>query len=525
MPKKRAPTYDIKPSSSAHPSLSSSKPKEVHSLASHSSTTGNTVNDRIQQLRISQASSPSQDTRAISQALSPGTGASLPPFLRNILRFPDAPPPRPRPGLRVTGRTRGLAGPAPPASWLSRREHGAGQKQICSQIPGEVGATIEALPGSYLPKQRSLLDTTVKSLARDWDWHIQYDQYYLASIPVRYKEALLYYMARYNQHGVDKAGLELLFLDETELEDATGVEGLTHLELATSIGHPLKFGDLKAILKSEKSRSVSEDTANAALEDWDSIDISSLPFGLPKFHALTHLSLAHPNASVTWKGLLDLAPHLTTITHLSLAYWPTPTLSPNAATAYRETPQGNVNFGASNFYSAHDNEWSGAASILRRLGKSTYCLRWLDLTGCYPWIRALAFDQIDWCGAWQAMETIKVGQGWSPQCFQPNSDERVWRDIYFRQGACAGEEASNSQRKQLINWALMEGVIMNAVIPVHRMIDSQVIVNMRLEAQRVDTSTVEQRVSDDWQSSNRRNAGASKRANSKLMFEQGYEAQ
>lgn len=331
-------------------------------------------------------------------------------------------------------------------------------------LPGGRRAKIEQLPGSFLPNHGSLVYTTLKALAMNWEWHIHYDQHYLATIPVRYKEALLVHIARYSRNGTDKAGLEVLFLDDTGLQDATGVDGFTHLDLSTSVGHHLKLKELKDLLWGKKTIPDGEETSGVVPESWDTPDFSEIQSGLPRFHSLTHLSLSHPNSAATWKGLLDLAPDLNTITHLSLAYWPTPTMSPNSATAYRETPQGNVNFGASNFYSNFDNDWTEAASILRRLSKSTYCLKWLDLTGCFPWVQAVKYDQIDWCGAWRALETVKIGQAVLPECFEDKSAETAWRDIYG--GRMSPSTYPNTvptpsyQRSQLVDWVYVEGTTM-----------------------------------------------------------------
>lgn len=331
---------------------------------------------------------------------------------------------------------------------------------------GETSAKTEQLPGCFLPNHGSLIHTTLKALAMNWDWHVEYDQYYLATIPARYKEALLSYIARYSDSGTDKAGLEVLFLDDTELEDATGVDGLTHLDLARSIGHPLKLKQLKDLLGAKKTGSIGEQTLNIEPESWDTPALLESPSGLPKFHSLTHLSLSHPKPAATWKGLLDLAPHLATVTHLSLAYWPTPTMSPNSATAYRESPQGNVSFGASSFYSSFDNDWSEAASILRRLSRSAYCLKWLDLTGCFPWVQALQYDQIDYCGAWRALEIIKIGQGYMPECFEEDAPEAAWRDVFSNRTSLDNKDGvssslTNSYRKrQLVEWANAEGATM-----------------------------------------------------------------
>ena len=452
MPKKRASFYATKPSSPAHSSLSSSgKPKDAsRSLASTASPTGNSVIDRIQQLRLSQGS---QNARASSDVLNAGTSPTLPPSLRHILQIPDAPPLRPRPGLRVTGRMRGPGGPVAPPSWLKRRDNGT-SSQARLRTPRHDGerTKLERLPGSFLPEEGSLIATALKALARNWGWHVEYDQCYLATIPVRYKEALLHYNACYGANGIDKAGLEVLFLDETELEDATGAEGLTHLDLATFTGNSLKLNELRDLFGAKKAIASVDEDSDPTPESWDAPEFTAQPSALPRFHSLTHLSLSHPDRRATWKGLLDLVPHLTTITHLSLAYWPTPTLSPNSTTAFRETPQGNINYGARNFYSAFDDDWSEAASILRRLGKSTICLKWLDLTSCHPWVQALGYKQIDWFGGWQALETVKVGQGWIPDCFKEGSDKLAWLQIY----RLSPGYTSIEQRNQLLDWVQFE---------------------------------------------------------------------
>ena len=448
MPKKRAPRYDTKPSSPAHPSLAPAASSFSHST----SPSGDSVNHRIQQLRISQGTSPTPPR------VYPGTAPSLPPSLRKILQLPDAPPPRPRPGLRDPrlNRYRGPAGPAPPQSWLERKENESWWSfKNRSLTLGNNGRNIQSLPGSDLPKQRTLLASTLKALAINWDWHVQFDQYYLATIPVRYKAVLLHDIARHSPNGIAKSGLDVLFLDETELQDATGVEGLTHLDLAASIDHRLKLSELKELFRTKKSHASWVEDEDSTPESWDKAEIFAFPSLPCQLHSLTHLSLAHPSPSVSWKGFLDLAPYLTTLTHLSLADWPTPTLTPNAKTAYRETPQGTVDYGASNFCSASDGDWTEAASILRRLGKSTYCLKWLDLTGCFPWVQALASDKIDWFGSWQALETVKVGQGWLPACFDERAgDEQAWRTIF--PAYTTPQPPHPPERKQLAEWCRVE---------------------------------------------------------------------
>ncbi|MCJ1276516.1 hypothetical protein MMC21_004322 [Puttea exsequens] len=455
MPKKRAPKYDTRPSIPAHPSLSSSnKSKDAHSLASDGKPTGNTVNDLIHQLRISHgATSGGMGT---ANVLNPNNNPSLPPTLRSILNIPDAPPPRPRPGLRATGRIRGPAGPVPP-SWQKYREVQQ-EYRIKSRDPQENHEFTHSsvLPDLYLPGEGSLTATTLKALAANWSFHIEYDQYYLATLPVRYKQVLLHYLSRYAPHSVDIYSLELLFLDDFELAGATGADGFTHLDLSTSIGYSLKLSELKDLSTPKQNPNMTEELSDTTPETWDAPDAhaSTLLHTRPVFLLpnLTHLSLAHPSLATPWKSLIALTSCLNTITHLSLSHWPIPTLSPNSKTAYRETPTGTVSYGASNYYSAYDNDWSEAAAVLRRLSKGTYCLKWLDVTGCWPWVQALADDNIDWCGSWVGLETVVIGQGWIPDCLRADADKGRWKEVLKE----ARQAELTAQGKLLNEWVQTE---------------------------------------------------------------------
>ena len=518
MPKRRIPKYDIKPSIPAHPSLSSSgKPNDAaHSLGSDISSNGNSVNERLQQLRLSQGS---QHARASSDVLSPAANPSLPPPLRNILQLPNAPQPRPRTGLRVAGRARGPAGPVPP-SWLLRRENRPNNITDSRTNPARRETSRdERLPGSVPLNERSLRAITLKAIAKNWDWHLQYDQYYLATILVRYKEEILHYLRCYSPQGIDRAGLELLFLDDTEVEDATGAEGLTHLDLSTFIGNSLKLTELRHLFSVKKVVELAEDSESPP-ESWDAPGLVAQPSGLSPFHSLTHLSLAHPSPTTSsWKGLLDLGPHLTTITHLSLAYWPTPTLAPNSKTAYRETPQGNVNYGASNYYSAYDNDWSEAASIIRRLGRSTYCLKWLDLTGCYPWVKAL--ERLDWSESMQALETVKIGQGWIPECFKDNFDERAWHRIIYRV-SISDDTIAARRRADALGWAHIEA----ETLSLETNINARISANMEHSSSQVAPQPVREHRNGDseWKDMSPEPSSRIKFRSTRLVFDRGWNA-
>lgn len=148
-----------------------------------------------------------------------------------------------------------------------------------------------------------------------------------------------------------------------------------------------------------------------------------------RFQNLRFLSLAHPKpAAANWNALVDLLSRLSTITHLSLAHWPLPTVTPNAMSArIRHPAQRSLTFayGGTDSYSGMENNWAEAAGILRRLSRVTYCLKWLDLEGCGDWIPALTWEGVspdgealpsgpEWNGSWRDIEYIRLGPGWLP---------------------------------------------------------------------------------------------------------------
>ena len=467
MPKKRVINY-AKPTSLPHPSLASSTKQDASRNSNNDSSTPTvSVNELIRHLRQTQVSTTVSDRPREE----PNT-RSVHPSLKDILDIPDSPGPRPRPGMRAaTGRrARGPAGPPPPKSWLEGRDRAQPSSTRTSGPDRRLtDKHVGSLPGLYVPNERSLEHLTLKCLAKNWLWHSHYDQYYLATLPPRSKETLLTYISTYNNRGIDSGGLRVLFLDYKELEGATGSESITYLDLGTSVGRAIKLRELKESL----TRRARDDPITLELEDvpdsWD--EETRLPTSISpsRFPSLTHLSLSNPT-NVSWKGLLSLGPHLATLTHLSLAFWPTPSLTPNSKTAYRTSPAGNVDYGASNFYSESDGDFSEAAGNLKRLSKATYCLQWLDLTGCSDWVQALGRqDGPDWAGAWRGVETVKVGQGWIPACLESESSSK-WRELYETLSdpwlMDQTHEERNAARKELIAWASIEHSITSAEVGV-----------------------------------------------------------
>lgn len=452
MPKKRAPLQFTKPANPVHPSLSSSdQPKNLNASRSFQSTTtpsGNSVNDEIQRLRRTQAPS-NLSTRSRGQIdvqnIPPSFGVML-----SDLTLPRSPPDREAFGPM---RMQRAPGPKPPNCWLNSKQDDAFllqkskglQPQQREHIPLEC---LDALPDLYLPEQRSLMFQILRAFARNWEWHVQYDQYSLVMLPTRLKEALVSFIARYSPQGINRHGLEILFMEDTMLEDAGDNEDVAHLDLSMLIGQSLSLKELKDFLvKIPKATTEAESTTEdeGIPDNWDAPSPFSLSHhSVSRFPYLTHLSLSHPpNAS--WKSLLNLVPHLATLTHLSLAFWPYPTINP-LPLIDNEIPLGNVSYGSATFQRVPDSNWSEPGAILRQLSKKTYCLKWLDLTGCCAWIWALQCEGgIDWNGAWRRLETVKVGQGWMPDCLKNENMKLGGDDIdKFQKYSVFGFENRNS---------------------------------------------------------------------------------
>lgn len=475
MPRKKNPQF-TKPTTVAHPSLSPSNNKNAaQRLNATSDRDTKSVNDLIQHLRRSQISTspPERPHRDNPQTVHPSLNA--------ILDVPITPAPRPRPGLRVVGgrRSRGPSGPPAPISWVSSDRASSNPSIKYRTTHGRLLNDHGGLPGLRLPNEGSLLHLALKQLAQEWASQKECEQHYLATLPIRHKEALLSYIAHYNPQEMDLRGIEILCLDDPELEGATGCESLSNLDVSSCLGRGLRPQDLKNILFKQPKAPVQASMAGVEQgipESWDSPSLQkSMPLRnsilSSRFISLTHLSLSNPNGSY-WKHLLGVAPHIATLTHLSLAYWPTPCLTPNSATAYRDTPAGKVNYGGSNFYSAYDGDVSDAASVLRRLSKATYCLQWLDLTGCVDWLQASIHEEgPDWTGAWRGVEAVQMGQGWLPQCLEEQSS--AWRQVVEASALDDSETlalpALEAQKKELLVWAATEWDIVMAQNTVNKM--------------------------------------------------------
>lgn len=357
------------------------------------------------------------------------TAPSVPPQIREILRLPEtaAPLPRRRPRLppRLDAQGRRLpAGPPPPRSWLSTSRH-APRLQTGDPLCEDYERRL--IPGLYRPGPGSLVDIVLQKIALDWGYQQVYNVYYLCSLPDRMRMALISYITTIHEPGLSLSDLKIILspqvlpedngeADEIQPSPNSLNEGITHLDLSTSVGRAIKLRELSTLLFPSES-----DSKESVLESWDSAEVSPIP--LPFLPNLTHLSLAaSPETSTlsSWRQLLNLSAHLPTLTHLSLAFWPVPTLTPNSTLTKVVTAQGqSIPVGGTNFYShSLDNDYSEAILILRKLSENMYGLEYLDLTGCSSWQNALTAsadgDQVDWVGAWGKVTELVLNTGHAP---------------------------------------------------------------------------------------------------------------
>ncbi|KAF9771913.1 hypothetical protein IL306_010422 [Fusarium sp. DS 682] len=354
---------------------------------------------------------------------------SVPPAIREILQIPDTPAPAPRRLVRqrFDGNGRRLpAGPPPPRSWVARNSSDAAHEASSmsqSRLKAR-GLEDTCLPGTYLPERGSLIDIVLQKLAYEWAFHRVYNQYHLYFVPNHLKAALIRYVGIASETGLLLNDLKVILLpppdtfDESELDSLTASNlEVNYLDLSGSACRSIKLKEISDLLFPARD----DQPAAGLQESWD--DPESIPSHprtlLPN---LTHLSLAlHPRhaSSASWKQLLSLSSKLTTLTHLSLAYWPEPSLTPRSRLATVSSPQGRLAYGGTNLYShSLDHDWSEALLVLRMLSKNLYALEFLDLTGCCPWFPALmaesGHDFVNWADHWGKITELRLYTGWTP---------------------------------------------------------------------------------------------------------------
>ncbi|KAH7391566.1 hypothetical protein BKA64DRAFT_108705 [Cadophora sp. MPI-SDFR-AT-0126] len=410
MPKKRFTSQYSKPPSTVHPSLNSAA---TSSSSSNHNDAQPTVNDLISSLRRSSISS--------KPAAATVTTPTLPPQIRHLLSQPETPVPRARNRRFDANGRRIPPGPAPPRSWLegSRYDPLAGRRSQERILPTDV----RHLPGLPDEKQkgRSLQDMCLREMARNWEFVREYEKNNLADLPPGMRMKLLSYIAVYGpDDGVGFEGLKNILLlpplEDGEVPDfdpGEKNERFFRLDVSGAMGNSVSFKQLIELVQKPAP------AANIDSEElsWDDNSLSqSLSPPMPH---LTHLSLSHPALAVSWPRLLAFAKHVPTLTHLSLAFWPVPSLTPNAKTAVIQSAHGQeIQYGGTNMYShSLDNDFSEAADVLRRLADRLHGLEYLGITGCTHWLRALRWmggqteRYVDWSSQWTKLHTLKAYSG------------------------------------------------------------------------------------------------------------------
>lgn len=442
MPKKRTSNFKSLQGSS------SSSPKPA---TGHGSTENVSVNERLNSLRLI----PTPETEARKRELAEFAGQrSVPPQLRRILGVPETAPPRARGGVRATPRFR-TPGPAPPKSWTApggrtgwlgllslagkggrRRGGRSGGEAGERRRPGGLGrfASMTGLAGGRMGEggADSLAHHALKTVAEQWEM-LDPEDYRdaMAGFPLQLRLRLLSYLACYGP-AIDIEAFKAL---------TQGTEPVTYLDLAGLIGHStLRLPKLAKLFRPQEVRD--QETDSGVADSWEQdatfeTHLSATP-SISRFSSLTHLSLSHPPPRILWKELLSFTRYTPQLTHLSLAYWPRPTLTPNLATTTVSSQHSpDVRAGGSHYYSNMDQDMSEPASLLRQLSNNLLRLQWLDLEGCTEWIPALASlaapsDPINsisetdawsttspvvmqvFTDTWKNMAYMHVAQGWLP---------------------------------------------------------------------------------------------------------------
>jgi len=385
--------------------------KKFHGSSSSSSQGGSagqnggdshtlSVNERLNDLRKAESLEAAQKKRELAERSSQ---RSVPPELRNILGVAETAPPEPKVGIRVRDRESErermrTPGPAAPRSWLGLLP--AWQPNVAVRAgkrKGEssTGKENRNRPASLLRftqltgdkvgfEPSGLVHLTLKRITENWELLDEDDYPALIDIPLRLRIRLLSYLGYYGPP-IDADALQALLKSN---------EVLTTLDLAGLADHaPLTMKKLARLFEPNNRTSIQ--TSRDVLDSWDAEEASHTMLitapSISPFVSLTHLCISNPPTTASWRDLLALSKHVPHLTHLSLAHWPRPTLTPNLAMAIVSSQRSpDVRAGGSHYYSNMDQDYSEAASLLRQLSGNLLCLQWLDVEGCAEWAPALA---------------------------------------------------------------------------------------------------------------------------------------
>lgn len=254
----------------------------------------------------------------------------------------------------------------------------------------------------------------MRRVATDWEFIRVYERNNLGYLPTPLRMLLLSNIAVYGpEDGIGFDGLKTVIVSPEDRENQETPEednyGFYRLDLSGSVGRSVSLKQLIELVENPVQQSVAD------TETWEDSLMAPLA---PRIPYLTHLSLSHPQSSISWPRLLQFSKYVLTLTHLSLAYWPVPSLTPNSMATMVSSKYGkDVQYGGTNYYShSLDNDFREAASILRRLASTLYGLEYLDVTGCTEWVRALCWKGdgelgVEWGNQWLKLKELNVRSG------------------------------------------------------------------------------------------------------------------
>ncbi|KAK9241047.1 hypothetical protein V1525DRAFT_393544 [Lipomyces kononenkoae] len=329
---------------------------------------------------------------------------------------------------------RTYAGPPPPPTWLAQERSnfavapGKRHKQRIDQYAAmthmrsqpqfqryraERNVLMKNLPGTplsslseLLPRQGSLLHWCLVRLAKDWEFNVIYLQHYLPTLEPTMKMVLVAYLGRYSPNGVGPQGLRLLFdpkyvaydceedrdsdrytehsESEDELEGELTVEDSN--DRVTSLDLTFQIDDSNLSLPMLTKFMAPKQSSSPAMS-WQ-----QAPPTTRAFPFLCALSLSHPSTSSPtklWSNLLLLLKSYPTLIALSLANWPIP------PDMFYSTPDAQAQI-----YPARS-----CISTLRSLSKTSFCLKWIDLSYC-SWLDERVIMSAEWTSGWRNVKTV-----------------------------------------------------------------------------------------------------------------------
>ena len=424
MPKKhRQPTFRIKPQSTAPHSIRSPAPERTshHGGIEEAEDDSPSVNELLTRQRF-EAASISQ-FQAAQYSNRSQISRSVPPSLREVLDLPEVTSPKPRrlnpqPGLRM----RRIPGPPPPQSWLDTNHSSTREQHASRTAPSDNALERQCMSQASisLPHKGSLAYMCLKGLVQTWSDKSEDEKQDYVMLYPHLKEALLSFAGICETHSPAAQMLQYLFPSSDQVCDdpnrSTDREQELSFDLNNTINSTFSMKQVgRKLVTRARPTTVfrqCQEREDDMIDSWDSIpeahQIALSSPGVPVrsirprliFPSLKSLSLAiRPENSqyASWAELLEIVDALATLESLSLAWWPKPSYVRyfHQTSSIRRGPASvspmNRMFALipdASGVRGTDQEWEEATRILRTLSRSLYCLKKLNVTGCYPWLAA-----------------------------------------------------------------------------------------------------------------------------------------